>query len=648
MRRRIATRPGASWYFSRFEGRVPEEPVAPSAARDFVFQALAVLATALGTWYLAWRWSASLNPDALLFSVAIVAAETLAFVGAVLFFLSIWRIEDPAPRPPPRTVNETRSEPLRRDRPLEVDVLVTTCDEPVELVRLSVRDAKRLAYPHPLTVRVHVLDDGRRAAMRAMAEEEGVGYLTRATNAGYKAGNLRNGLERTHGDFVVVCDADTRPLPGLLAETLGYFRDPDVAWVQTPQWFYDVDPGTPLPEWLAARARLGRVGRGLGRLVELLVGRVAVGADPLGTDPRAFYDVLQRGRNWCNAAFCCGAGSVHRREAIMDGAVRKFVADVARARRPADEVPDPELREDLARALASQAARRAELSPFALHVSEDIYTSIRLHADPGRRWRSVYHPRVQTRMLSPQDLLAWNIQRFKYAGGTLDIALRDSPLRMRGLTGWQKVMYGSTIYGYLAPFWTVPLVLAPLAFLFLGVTPVRAFDGTFYAHVLPFLVASRLAFLAGTWGVSTRRSEQYHLASFWVNLKALFHVLAGRPIRFRVTPKIAETRRCLSLVAPHLVLLALIAAGIAYRGARIASGAAPQEIAAYVTNVFWSLYNALCFLPAVLAAAGRRSAAARGDAPTDDAPRDDAPGGELAPVPVPAPALDLARAEGTP
>jgi cellulose synthase (UDP-forming) len=304
----------------------------------------------------------------------------------------------------------------------------------------------------------------------------------------------------------------------------------------------------------------------------------------------------------------------------MDAAVRAFGAEVARARRFASSVPDPELRSVLSRALAAQAARRAELSPFALHVSEDIYTSIRLHADPARRWRSVYHPRVLTRMLSPQDLIAWNIQRFKYAGGTLDIALRDSPLWMRGLTGWQKLMYGSTIYGYLAPFWTVPLVLAPLAFLFVGVTPVRAFDATFYAHVLPFLVASRLAFLAGTWGVSTRRSEQYHLASFWLNLKALAHVVARRPIRFQVTPKVRDSRRCLRLVAPHLVLLALIAAGIAYRGARVASGVAPGEVAAYVTNVFWSLHNALCFLPAVLAAVGRRRLLPRGDAPVSGAP----------------------------
>jgi cellulose synthase (UDP-forming) len=593
-------------YFARFEARRPGEPVSRSGTREFVFQALASLALALGAWYLAWRWTSSLNPDALALSIVVAGAETLAYLGAVLFFLSIWRLEDPAPLPPPRTANDVLAEPLARDRPLRVDVFVTTCDEPVELVRLSVRDARRLRYPFPLALRVHVLDDGRRAAMREMAAEEGASYLARGSSAGFKAGNLRHGLERTDGDLFVICDADTRPLPGLLEETLGYFRDPRVAWVQTPQWFYDVEPGTPLPEWLAARARLGPAGRALGRAVERVVGPVSIGADPLGTDPRAFYDVVQRGRNWCNAAFCCGAGSVHRREAVMEGALRRFAAEVAAAVRPhASRVSDPALREALAGALAAEAARRVELTPYAFHVSEDIYTSVLLHADGERRWRSVYHPRVLTRMLSPQDPLAWSIQRFKYASGTLDIALRANPLRLRGLSAWQRLMYGATMYAYLAPLWTVPLMLAPLVYFFTGVTPIRAFDVAFFAHVFPFLVASRLALLAGTWGVSTWRSEQYHLAAAWLHARALAHVLARRPLRFAVTPKVRAAGRAVGLAVPHLALLAAMAAGVVIGALRLGD-ASPAEATAYVANLFWTVHNGACLLPFVVAALVRR------------------------------------------
>jgi cellulose synthase (UDP-forming) len=593
----------------RLEDRAPCGPPR-NGVRDFAFQALATTALALGAVYLGWRWTSSLNPASPGFSVAIAAAETLAYAGSVLFFLSIWRLQDPAPRPPPRTVNDVLAEPLEEDRPLRVDVLIATFDEPVELVRLSVRDAKALRYPHPLRLRVHLLDDGRRPEMRAMSAAEGIGYLTRETNAGFKAGNLRNGLERTDGDLFVICDADTRPLPALLEETLGYFRDPRVAWVQTPQSFHDVDPGTPLPEWLARRARLGRAGRVAGRVLERLVGPVAVGADPLGTDPRAFYDVVQRGRNWCNAAFCCGAGSVHRREAVMDGALRRFAGGVRAAVDPvAARVRDPSLRAPLARALASQDARHREVEPYTFHVSEDIYTSVLLHADEGRRWRSVFHPRVLTRMCSPQDPVAWSIQRFKYASGTLDIALRDNPLRRRGLDAWQKVMYGATIYAYLAPLWTVPLMLAPVVYLLVGVAPVRAYDGALWAHLLPFLVASRLALWVGTWGVPLRRSEQYHLAAFWLNLRALFHVLARRPLRFAVTPKVRAARRAVRLAVPHLALLGAMAAAVVVGTLRL-DARAPGALGAWTANVFWTMHNGAALVPFVVAALWPRRRAA--------------------------------------
>jgi cellulose synthase (UDP-forming) len=273
-------------------------------------------------------------------------------------------------------------------------------------------------------------------------------------------------------------------------------------------------------------------------------------------------------------------------------------------------VGDATLRAELARALRTQAARHLELTPYAFHVSEDIYTSLLLHGDEARRWRSVYHPRALTRMLSPQDAVAWSIQRFKYASGTLDIALRHNPLRLRGLSPWQKVMYGATMYAYLAPLWTVPLMLAPLAFFYAGVTPIRGYDPAFWAHLFPFVIASRLALWAGTWGVPMWRSEQYHLAAFWLNLRALARVIGGRPLRFHVTPKGRTSRRAVGLALPHAVLLAAMATGVLLGVLRLGQ-ASVHEANAIVANVFWTLHNAACLLPFVIAAWAPRRHAAR-------------------------------------
>jgi cellulose synthase (UDP-forming) len=594
-----------SFYFDRFEDRKPPEPMPHSPVRELLFQTVAVAAAALGVWYLGWRWSASLNWKAWWIAIPLVTAETLSFAGTLLFFCSIWRNKDVPQKEVPTTVNDISREAQAEDRPIAVDVFFPTYNEDIELVRLSIRDAKKMTYPHPIDVRIYALDDGKRPEMRAVAEEEGVGYITRTNNAGYKAGNLRNAMENTEGDLIVICDADTRPFPELLRETLGYFRDPDVAWVQTPQWFYDLDEGTPLPKWLAERCHLGIVGSLLGRAIERVVGKLPVGADPLGNDPAMFYDIIQRRRNWANASFCCGAGSVHRREAVTEAALKAFSDQVTESvDRYASQVDDPAIRGALAGAMTAEVARETEVTPYKFHVSEDIYTSIVLHSDAERKWQSVYHPRVCSKMLSPQDLLTWSIQRFKYAGGTLDIFAHDNPLKRKSLTAWQKVMYGTTIFSYFAPLWTVVFLCAPLVYLFTGASAVSAYDDAFYAHLLPFLVLNKLAFVLGTWGVETWRGEQHYLGFFWLNLKALRDVVLSRPIKFHVTPKTRQSGNFYGLVWPHLVIIGLSLLGLALMGVRV-FGLHQAEPGAYLANLFWTIANMLS-LSAIVFAARRR------------------------------------------
>lgn len=579
-----------AFYFAKYEGRQPPAAVPASRARDFVYQALASAAFFLGVRYLVWRWTSSISGAPAWFAIPLVVAETLAFGGTVLFFLSIWRLADTPRSPCPVQACDVRSPGEGDARPLVVDVFFPTYNEDVELVRLSVRDAKLMTYPHPIDVRIHVLDDGKRDEMKRVAAEEGVGYLTRSVNTGFKAGNIRNAMEQTSGDLLVICDADTRPLPSLLEETLGYFRDPAVAWVQTPQWFYDIDEGTSLTEWLTAR--LGGLGRLAGRAAEGALGPIKLGADPLGNDPRMFYDVIQRRRNWANAAFCCGAGSVHRRDAVMEGALKALGASVEATVAPIErDVACEETRGLLSAAVASEAAREIELTPYKFHVSEDIYTSIVLHADSERRWKSVFHPAVVSKMLSPQDLLTWSIQRFKYAGGTLDIFLHDSPLRRKGLDAWQKLAYGATAYSYLAPLWTVVFLLAPAIYLFTGLSAVSAYDADFYSHLVPFLILNRLAYMAATWGVSTQRGEQYYLAFFWLNIKALVDVALGRPVKFHVTPKTKQSGNHGSLVAPHLTIVGLYAVGTIVGAYRVASGGG-ADLGPLLVNLFWTAHNA--------------------------------------------------------
>ncbi|EEP97217.1 Glycosyl transferase, group 2 family protein [Yersinia aldovae ATCC 35236] len=414
-----------AFYFSSFENRKPPSPLKTHWAIEFLWQSLAVAALILGANYIRWRWMNSLNYDALWYAIPLVMAETLAFIGSALFTINLWKVRDIPAQPAPETIDDCIvAEEMQEGRQIKVDLFIATYNEDVELVRLSIRDALAVTYPFPLDYRIYVLDDGKRSEMAVVAQEEGVNYLSRENNIGYKAGNLRNGMEMTQGDFIIICDADTRVFPTILTDTLGYFRDVDVAWVQTPQWFYDLPQGKPLPEW--AKQKLGTTGYLFGKGIEKLIGPLTVGHDPFFNDPQMFYDVILRRRNWANAAFCCGAASIHRREAIMQAALRRYVDNIEdEIEQYTNDLTDSEIKADLAQAMLPHVVHDTELMPYKFHVSEDIYTSIVLHGDPGRKWRSVMHPQIESKMLSPQDLLTWMIQRFKYAAGSMDIALHD-------------------------------------------------------------------------------------------------------------------------------------------------------------------------------------------------------------------------------
>lgn len=83
-------------YFQKFAQRRPPRFPAMSQRRTLAWHFMAGLTIGVGGWYLQWRWLQSLNPDALFFSVAVVSAETLLFLGTLLFYFDLGRTGHPA------------------------------------------------------------------------------------------------------------------------------------------------------------------------------------------------------------------------------------------------------------------------------------------------------------------------------------------------------------------------------------------------------------------------------------------------------------------------------------------------------------------------------------------------------------------------
>lgn len=438
-------------YFRAFESVEPPELPASSELRMHTWQLCASFTIGLGVWYLHWRWIASLNPEALGFSIAVALAETAMFLGTLLYFFDTWSEGDTPPAPAPAAAGG-----FCDGETAKVDIFIATYDEHTAVLQATLQDAQAVRVPPGWDVEVHLLDDGDRSEVRNLARQSGVNYIARSDNRGFKAGNLRNALYRTDGDYVVICDADTRLFPGFLENTLGYFRDPDVAWVQTPHWFYDVPEGRPwktvLPAWAAPMASI----------LAWITGSEKQGRDPYLSGSMLFFDVIQRRRNRNGASFCCGAGSIHRREPLFEDAFHQHQADRAK----------PGCLRHLQPALTP-------LQPFRFHVSEDIFTSISLHGAPGRQWKSVYHPRIESKMLSPWSMDAWASQKLKYAGGTIDLMLHANPLWNRHMPWRAKLHYAATFWSYLSSIALLVLLFAPIVTLFTGLTPVSAYSTPF-------------------------------------------------------------------------------------------------------------------------------------------------------------------------
>ncbi|WP_413113481.1 glycosyltransferase [Thaumasiovibrio sp. DFM-14] len=597
------------FYFKRFEHRKPPEPVPYSMPRELLYQFLATCSLTLGAWYLWWRWTSALNYDAMWFSLPLVFAESCAYIGSLLFTFNLWKTKDEPKKSPPHTINECLAEgapDADQVRPISIDVFFPTYDEEPELVKLSILDAQKVRYPHDIDIKIFILDDGKRPAMAALASEMGVEYITRENNIGYKAGNLRNALEQTHGDFIVICDADTRPFPTILEHTMGYFRDPDVAWVQTPQWFFDLPEGERLPNTL--RKKLGRFGELIGKGVERIYGPVTLGEDPYVNDPQMFYDVIQRRRNWVNASFCCGAGSIHRREAVMEAALRAYSEQISKEH---DEVEkqirkitkEKSIDRDISENLRQEIIFDTEFTPYKFHVSEDIYTSIVLHSDTDRNWRSVMHPDVESKMLSPQDLQTWTVQRFKYSGGSIDIFMNDNPIFRKGLSLGQKLMYGASFWSNLSAVWNIIFLLCPIVYFLTSIAPVSAYDTTFYLHFLPFILTAEVAMMVGTWGVAGYKGKTNFLSFFPVNLRALWTVLRGRKISFPATPKERQDGSFGTLVIPQKIIfgLSLFSMLLAWFG--FYTGVyGDYSFGGLVLNSFWIINNMMAMWGMIAAA----------------------------------------------
>ena len=231
--------------------------------------------------YVSWRLTHTLTFEdgwsgtfSLLLFLAEMYTVVLLFVGHFQAFRPIKRI---TPRMPEDAIWPS------------LDVYITTLNESVDVVRRTAVGCRAMRYAG--TKQVWILDDGCRVEMKRLAEQLGIGYLSRKERDGAKAGNLNAAMARTSGALIAQFDADHVPVRSFLEETVPFLVvDDNLAFVQTPHKFQNAD---------------------------VFQRNLAVGTQ-VANEQDLFFHVLQPGNDFWNAAFFCGSNAVLRREAIED------------------------------------------------------------------------------------------------------------------------------------------------------------------------------------------------------------------------------------------------------------------------------------------------------------------------------------------
>lgn len=480
-----------------------KQAVIPYIPLGYYRRLLVITFFLVAAWYLLWRLG-SFNREAMFFSVSLYIAEVYGLIGSALHVFMVSRL--------------TRRDPLPIINDRTVDVFITTINESVDLMRKTIIASKNMDYDHV----TWVLDDGKRPEMKALAEQYGVRYLARENNEHAKAGNLNYAFEHSEGDFICVFDADHCPQRNFITNTIGYFVDDNVAFVQTPQDFYNLDS---------------------------YQHRQAQGNKRVWTEQSLFFRVIQRGKDYWNAAFFCGSCAIVRRSALES------------------------------------------IGGFATGtLTEDLHTSLRLHK---KGYRSIYMQQSMAYGVAPSSIGPFLSQRIRWGQGAMQVWKMEGILTAKGLTIAQRLNYLASVLTYFDGWQKGLFYLSPVIVLLTGVMPIDAINADFLMHFIPFYLLSFLVFEEVGRGYGKMfYIEQYNFGRFFAFAWATLAWFGSNNKRdFKVTNKnLSQNDASKRILMPQIVVLGINIFAIPL-GCLLYYFYDYLPIEGVITNVIWALIN---------------------------------------------------------
>jgi cellulose synthase (UDP-forming) len=170
-----------------------------------------------------------------------------------------------------------------------IDIFLPISGEHPEVLRNTWEGVQEVIDSYPGEITAYVLNDDKEHSHESVGREFGFRYLDRL-NKGHmkKAGNLLHGFHSSHGEHIVILDADFRPHRDFLRELLPYMQDEKIGIVQSVQYF-----GADEEVYKHSKLQYGA-----------------------GDIQEYFYKIVQASRNKFGASICVGTNAIYRRKAL--------------------------------------------------------------------------------------------------------------------------------------------------------------------------------------------------------------------------------------------------------------------------------------------------------------------------------------------
>lgn len=245
-------------------------------------------------------------------------------------------------------------------------------------------------------------------------------------------------------------------------------------------------------------------------------------------------------------------------------------------------------------------------------VSEDYFTGVRLSA---QGYRVIYLGERLSAGLSAENMADHVAQRLRWARGSLQaFFIKANPLTIPGFRPLQRLAHLEGLLQWFTSLFRLGFLLMPLAYLFLGVIPLRTTVTEWLYFFLPYYLVQILTF---SWLNYRSRgaliSDIYSVAQcFPISLTIIQTLLSPFSTRFKVTPKGVSSDRFhfnWALAWPLIILFIAMAVSL-WWNLRFALMSSAQQLlvtsgdAKLVEGMglawIWSAYNLLMIAIALL------------------------------------------------